>query len=124
MIGRAFRLDSIDVEPSFSRSAAILSRLTVGDRDDWAWARVEPAIRVGPHRSLSTPIDLAVIAIAPRHLYATWEDGPWPLHVYVCRAIDPNRAMAEVLLAGDLSIEYWATATAIDDGHVMVTGAG
>jgi hypothetical protein len=114
--GRGFRLESFDSEPAWACAGTILSRLRVGDRTDWAWARLEPPLRVGPHRWLRDSIDVDVFAIAPRHLHATWTDGPWPLHVYVCRPIDPAATQAEVLGASDLAIEFWATLTLVGKG--------
>jgi hypothetical protein len=104
-----FRLDSFDVEPSFSRRLTVLGDATVGDRKDWKWAQVEPAIRAGPHRSLDHAVELTTVAIAPRHVGPSLEAGPWPVHVYICRAIDPSKVGAVRLQADDLAIEFWAT---------------
>jgi hypothetical protein len=109
MIGDNLQVDSFDVEPAFKRRALVLSRLSVGDRHDFVWARLSRPVQAGPHRSLKTTIDLEVVALGPRHVGATWDAGPWPLHVYVCRPIDPTRTLAEALLASELEIEYWAT---------------
>jgi hypothetical protein len=109
-------LDSFDIEPSFSAQLTVLSDATVGRRTDWKWARVEPPIQAGPHRRLDHAVELSTVAVAPRHVGASFEDGPWPLHVYVCRAIDPATVGARLLTADDLAIEVWATLTPIGRG--------
>jgi hypothetical protein len=108
-------MESYDVEPPFERRLEASSPLRVGDRHDWYWARVVPPLQVGPHPSLRTTLDLDIVAVAPRHLGATWDSGRWPMHVYVCRVIDPAKSMAPDLQADDLSIEYWATLAPLDD---------
>ncbi len=115
-------MGSYDVEPPFERRAEACSRLSVGDRHDWFWARVEPSLQVGPHRSLRTTLDLDIAAVAPRHVGATWDSGPWPMHVYVCRAVDPAKSMARILQAEDLSIEYWAILAPLDDAGLTDSG--
>jgi len=104
-------MDSYDIKPGFTRLTTVVSRLRVGDRDDFVWARLTRPIPAGPNRSLKTTIYLAVVALGPRHLDATWSNGPWPLHVYVCRPIDSAKSMADELQADDLAIEVWATLT-------------
>lgn len=106
---------SYDVEPPFERLINVLAPLTVGNRTDWIWAGVSPPLQVGPHRMLTTTLALDVVAVAPRHVGLTWEAREWPMHVYVCRVIDPSKAMARNLHAEDLSIEYWAVVTALDN---------
>ena len=113
MIARTFRMESYDTEPPFERLLETCSPLRVGERTDWFWARVEPPLQVGPHRTLKTTLDLDTVAVAPRHVGATWETGQWPMHVYVCRAVDPEKTLAPSLHADDLSIEYWATVSPI-----------
>jgi hypothetical protein len=103
-------LDSFDLEPPFAqRHVTVLSTATCGERADWLWVHVEPALEVGPHRSLGKPLLIDVVAIAPRHSGSSLEHGPWPVHVYVCRPkVDETRLAAE-FSPDDVSIEYWGT---------------
>jgi hypothetical protein len=116
MIGDVLQLDSYDIDPAWERRATVLSRLSVGSRDDFVWVRLNRPVQAGPHRNLKTTINLEVVALGPRHVGANWHGGPWPLHVYVCRPVDPTRAMAEALVADDVAIECWATVG--QDRHV------
>jgi hypothetical protein len=113
----AFLLDSYDVEPPFAqRRLTVLSATRCGERTDWLWVRVEPRLNVGPHRSLRTTLMLDVAAIAPRDVGGNLDAGPWPVHVYVCRALDPATTMAAEFQPDDISIEYWGiVAPATDD---------
>jgi hypothetical protein len=103
-------LDSYDLEPPFAqRSLTVLSTARCGERADWFWMRVEPALEVGPNRSLRTTLLIDVVAIAARHTGTSLEGGPWPVHVYVCRAKADETRLAAEFSPEDISIEYWGT---------------
>jgi hypothetical protein len=103
-------LDSFDVEPPFAqRHLTVLSTARCGERSDWLWVRVEPALQVGPHRWLRTTLLINVVAIAARHVGGNLEGGPWPVHVYVCRAIADETLLAAEFSPDDIAIEYWGT---------------
>ena len=103
-------LDSYDIEPPFAqRRLTVLSTARCGDRTDWRWVQVEPALEMGPHRSLPAPILVDVVAIAPRHQGASLDAGPWPVHVYVCRTKDDETRLAPEFSPDDVAIECWGT---------------
>ena len=108
----AFLLDSFDIEPPMTqRHLTVLSPARCGERTDWVWVRVEPPLEVGPHRSLGATLLLDMVAIAPRHMGSSLEDGPWPVSVYVCRAKADETLLAAEFAPDDISIEYWGIVT-------------
>lgn len=110
-----FWLDSYDYEPPISRRRiTVLADARCGERLDWRWIRVEPPLIVGPHRSLDQAVSLDIAAIAPRHVGATFSDGPWPLHVYVCRIKDAARQLAPEFTPDEVVIEIWATVMPVE----------
>lgn len=112
-----FLLDSYDIEPPFAqRRVTVLKTARCGERTDWLWVRLEPPLEVGPHRWLRTTLSLDVAAMAPRHVGTTLDEGPWPAHVYICRAKEPATTMATEFTPDDISIEYWGLVSrAADD---------
>jgi hypothetical protein len=117
-----FLLDSYDLEPPFAqRRLTVLSTARCGERTDWLWVAVDPPLDYGPRgwlpgmHGLPTPSNVDVLALAPRHLGASLETGPWPVHVYVCRAkVDETRLAAE-FSPDDVAVEYWGTVTPAED---------
>lgn len=111
-----FWLDSFDAEPPLTRmEVAILATATCGSRDDWVWADVSPPITVGPTRSLGEPITRDTVALGSRHEGSSIADGPWPVHVYICRMKDPDRQLASEFKPDDVAIEYWGLLTPIEE---------
>ena len=105
-------LDSFDSEPPLAqRLLDVLAGARCGERTDWLWVGVKPPLEVGPNPSLPTTLLLDVVAIAPRHIGSSLEVGPWPVHVYVCRAKADETRLAAEFSPDDISIEYWGTVT-------------
>jgi hypothetical protein len=112
----AFLLESYDIEPPFAqRRLTVLSAARCGERTDWFWGRVEPPLEVGPHRSLATTLSVEVLAIAPRNVGGDLDAGPWPVHVYICRAKDPATTLSAEFEPDDISVEYWGVVTPASD---------
>jgi len=111
-----FLLDSYDIEPPFAqRHLTVLKTARSGERTDWLWVRVDPPLEVGPHRWLTTTLSMEVAALAPRHVGVTLDQGPWPAHVYICRAKDPATTMAAEFAPDEISIEYWGLVSPATD---------
>lgn len=65
-------------------------------------------------RGLPTQRVVDVVAVAPRHVGASLEAGPWPVHVYVCRARSAETRLVGEFAANDVVIEYWGLVTPVD----------
>ena len=111
-------LGSYDVEPPFvRRRVSVLASARCGERTDWLWVEATPPLEIGTPgwlpgmRGLPTLRVLDVVAIAPRHLGASLETGPWPVHVYVCEAKAPETRLAAEFAPADVAIGYWGTVT-------------
>ena len=105
-------LESYDHEPPLARRRlTVISAASCGERTDFRWVHVDPPLEVGPHRWLAAKLVLDTVAIAPRHVGGTLASGPWPLHVYVCRAKTADTLLSTSFGADDISIEYWGTIT-------------
>lgn len=126
-------LDSYELEPPFAqRRLTVLSTARCGERTDWLWVAVESPLEYGPggwlpgERGLPTMRTVDVLALAPRHVGASLETGPWPVHVFVCRAKTDETRLAAEFSPDDIAIEYWGTVMPADgptDSHRGYTPA-
>jgi hypothetical protein len=124
-------LDSYDLEPPFAqRRLTVLSAARCGERTDWFWVAVDPPLEYGPRGwlpgmgGLPTLRTVDVLALAARHEGASLEKGPWPVHVYVCRAKADETLLAAELSPDDIAIEYWGTVTPTEAPAASDRGQG
>jgi hypothetical protein len=95
-------LTSYDMDPAWGPiEANLVGAVTIGQRTDWAWAVLEPPLRMnGDSRVL--------VLLGARHQGdSVWsEPGRWPIHVYVCvpkRGDETNSHFTR----DQVTIAYW-----------------
>ena len=95
-------LTEYDVEAGWGPVEVELeSGATVGDRNDWAWATIDPPVSMaGKERSS--------VLLGARHQGDTVRPtrGRWPMHVYVCAPKD-GVTIRDTLRAEDVTIGAW-----------------
>jgi|tagenome__1003787_1003787.scaffolds.fasta_scaffold16877693_1 hypothetical protein len=98
------RLSPYDPEDLFEATeVTLVSPLRVGNRDDLAWARVDPPIRLMDK-------DRHVIALGTRHAGdSLWDlsKGGSPVHVYVLLANGDGSELGPDLTADIVTIAAW-----------------
>ena len=114
MEAKLYRLVATEglVEP---RRVKLLTKASVGERDDFLWGEVDTPFLVNDHET-------KLVLLATRHYGFSLEDlDQLPLDVYICCANDPQLGLSERLRQDDVLIMAWALLLSPDDHRTDLT---
>jgi hypothetical protein len=94
-------LTSYDTDPAWGPiEADLVGAASIGQRTDWAWAVLEPPLRMNRDSRVR-------VLLGARHRDSVWsEPERWPVHVYVCvpkRGVEMNSDLTR----DQVTIAYW-----------------